>query len=83
MVCWDNYGRMNDNLDTGERLPHSAPIVVVIVEGGIDTFDYVYKCIQCRIPLVMCEGSGRAADILAYAYAHCENEEVEGAFVGN
>ena len=46
------------------------PVVLVVVEGGFDAIMDVSRSIKARIPCVICEGTGRAADILAYAYSH-------------
>ncbi|ELT87598.1 hypothetical protein CAPTEDRAFT_226576 [Capitella teleta] len=52
--------------DAGEGIP----VVIVLVEGGYDALDDVYRSLTQRIPVVVCEGTGRAADILAYAFTH-------------
>ena len=44
------------------------PVVLVVVEGGYDAIDDVIRSLEAKIPVVVCEGTGRAADILAYAY---------------
>ena len=50
---------------------HSGiPVVLVLVEGGYDAIKDVSRSIEARIPCVVCEGTGRAADILSYAYHH-------------
>lgn len=40
----------------------------MVVEGGYDAIEDVKKSLESKIPVVVCEGTGRAADILAYAY---------------
>ncbi|XP_063782066.1 transient receptor potential cation channel subfamily M member 7-like isoform X2 [Pseudophryne corroboree] len=51
---------------TGKRIP----IVALVVEGGPNTILTVFDYLQQSppVPVVVCEGSGRAADILAYVY---------------
>ncbi|XP_075064037.1 transient receptor potential cation channel subfamily M member 7-like [Mixophyes fleayi] len=51
---------------TGKRIP----IVALIIEGGPSTIVTVFEYLQQNppVPVVVCEGSGRAADLLAYVY---------------
>lgn len=48
----------------------SVPVVCVVLEGGSCTIrsvlDYVTNV--PRVPVVVCDGSGRAADLLAFAH---------------
>eukprot|EP00106_Octopus_bimaculoides_P013708 XP_014781150.1 PREDICTED: transient receptor potential cation channel subfamily M member 2-like isoform X2 [Octopus bimaculoides] len=44
------------------------PAVVIMVEGGPGTLKSVCDSISRNIPVVIVKGSGRAADIMAYAY---------------
>lgn len=44
------------------------PVILVCVEGGFDAIIDCNHSIKANIPLVVCEGTGRAADIVAYAY---------------
>ncbi len=44
------------------------PVIVVLVEGGLDAIDFAYESLKCRIPVVICQGTGRAADIISYAF---------------
>ncbi|XP_060085573.1 transient receptor potential cation channel subfamily M member-like 2 [Ylistrum balloti] len=46
------------------------PVVLVVVEGGTDAIDDAKNSLQQNIPVVVCAGTGRAADILSYAYQH-------------
>ncbi|XP_052269751.1 transient receptor potential cation channel subfamily M member 3-like isoform X2 [Dreissena polymorpha] len=46
------------------------PVVLVVVEGGTDAIDDAMSSVLHEIPVVVCSGTGRAADILAYAYSH-------------
>ena len=52
--------------DTGLGIP----VVLVVVEGGYDAILDCRKSLSQKIPVVICEGTGRAADIIAYAYTH-------------
>nr|CAH8850615.1 unnamed protein product [Trichobilharzia regenti] len=44
------------------------PVVLVIVEGGHDVFIDARNSIRERVPVVICSGTGRAADILDMAF---------------
>ncbi|CAJ0944633.1 unnamed protein product, partial [Mesorhabditis belari] len=50
----------------------SVPVVSVVLEGGACTIrtvlDYVTNV--PRVPVVICDGSGRASDLLAFAHQH-------------
>uniref|UniRef100_A0A914VVE5 Uncharacterized protein n=1 Tax=Plectus sambesii TaxID=2011161 RepID=A0A914VVE5_9BILA len=51
-----------------------VPVVVVLIEGGLDALDAICEYLKCRIPVVICQGTGRAADILSYAKLSCVEE---------
>jgi transient receptor potential cation channel subfamily M protein 2 len=46
------------------------PVVLIVVEGGQDALADAKSSLEHRIPVVVCAGTGRAADILSYAYSH-------------
>ncbi|XP_033625076.1 transient receptor potential cation channel subfamily M member-like 2 isoform X2 [Asterias rubens] len=46
----------------------SVPVVCVVVEGGPNTIATVYEALMNGTPAVIVAGSGRAADILAFAF---------------
>ena len=46
----------------------SVPVVCVVVEGGPNTIATVYEAIMNGTPAVIVSGTGRAADILAFAF---------------
>ncbi|XP_046549419.1 LOW QUALITY PROTEIN: transient receptor potential cation channel subfamily M member 3-like [Haliotis rubra] len=46
------------------------PVVLVVVEGGQDALMDAATSLKQGIPVVVCAGTGRAADILAYAFTH-------------
>ncbi|XP_038079151.1 transient receptor potential cation channel subfamily M member 2-like isoform X2 [Patiria miniata] len=46
----------------------SLPVVCLMVEGGPNTLATVYEAIMNGTPAVIIAGSGRAADILAFAF---------------
>ncbi|KAM9311885.1 transient receptor potential cation channel subfamily M member 7-like [Gastrophryne carolinensis] len=57
---------------TGKRIP----VVALILEGGPNTILTVFEYLQQNppVPVVVCEGSGRAADLLAYVYKQTESQ---------
>lgn len=61
--------------DTGQDAV-TVPVVCVVLEGGPGTLETVKSAIQNGTPSVIVEGSGRAADILAYAYNNSKEEEI-------
>jgi len=42
--------------------------VALVIGGGLHTFDAAYKAIKAGIPLLVFEGSGKAADLIVAAY---------------
>lgn len=49
---------------------HGIPVVLLVLEGGPNTILTVLESVSSNpaVPVVIAEGSGRAADILAYAH---------------
>ena len=47
-----------------------VPVVCVVVEGGPNTIDTAYHAVTQGTPIVVVANSGRAADVLAFAYQH-------------
>lgn len=45
-----------------------VPVVGVLIEGGHHTFRRVFDLLTGRnpVPVVICDGSGRAADLLSF-----------------
>ncbi|VDP34203.1 unnamed protein product [Schistosoma mattheei] len=46
------------------------PVVLVIVEGGHDVFIDAKNSLKEHVPVVICSGTGRAADILSLAFEY-------------
>ncbi|CAH1255650.1 TRPM5 [Branchiostoma lanceolatum] len=63
---WQPYLREVNLYGTSTDL--GVPVVVLAVEGGPHTLKNVSEALTREIPVVIAEGSGRAADIIAYAY---------------
>ncbi|XP_033724836.1 transient receptor potential cation channel subfamily M member-like 2 isoform X2 [Pecten maximus] len=55
----------------------SVPIVLLVLQGGPNTLQTVKQAVANNTPIVVVEGSGKAADILAYAYNNSGEEEIE------
>lgn len=49
---------------------HGIPVVLLVLEGGPNTIRTVLESVTSNpaVPVVIAEGSGRAADILAHAH---------------
>ncbi|XP_071965628.1 transient receptor potential cation channel subfamily M member 3-like [Antedon mediterranea] len=48
------------------------PVVKVCLEGGSDTILSTKEAVLLDTPVVVCEGTGRAADLLAFANRNCD-----------
>ncbi|XP_069078498.1 transient receptor potential cation channel subfamily M member 1-like isoform X2 [Pleurodeles waltl] len=57
------------------RLGQGVPVVALIVEGGPNVISIVLECLREEppIPVVVCDGSGRASDILSFAHKYSED----------
>ena len=60
------YGNNTSSSDKS----YGIPVVLLVIEGGINTLRTVFKSMESDppLPVVVAKGSGRIADILAYAY---------------
>ena len=47
-----------------------VPVVMLVLEGGPGTVKTMTEAIKKKIPTVVIDGSGRAADVVAFAYKH-------------
>ncbi|KAI8514536.1 Transient receptor putative cation channel sub M member 2 [Branchiostoma belcheri] len=54
----------------------SIPVVLLALQGGPGTLESVYHGVSNNTPVVIVEGSGGAADILAYGFNHSKEEVV-------
>ncbi|KAJ7311277.1 hypothetical protein JRQ81_006892 [Phrynocephalus forsythii] len=56
------------------RLGQGVPVVGLIVEGGPNVISIVLECLRedPPVPVVICDGSGRASDILSFAHKYSE-----------
>lgn len=55
-------------------LGQGVPVVGLIVEGGPNVISIVLECLREEppLPIVVCDGSGRASDILSFAHKYSE-----------
>uniref|UniRef100_UPI00398E47A7 transient receptor potential cation channel subfamily M member 3 n=1 Tax=Pristiophorus japonicus TaxID=55135 RepID=UPI00398E47A7 len=57
------------------RIGQGVPVVALIVEGGPNVISIVLEYLRDTppVPVVVCDGSGRASDILAFAHKYSED----------
>ncbi|KAF3850727.1 hypothetical protein F7725_012499 [Dissostichus mawsoni] len=62
-------GKSNGGIGQG------VPVVALIVEGGPNVISIVLEYLRDTppIPVVVCDGSGRASDILAFGHKYSED----------
>ncbi|XP_058439983.1 transient receptor potential cation channel subfamily M member 6 isoform X2 [Marmota monax] len=56
------------------RSRQGVPVVQLVVEGGPNVILMVWETVKDKDPVVVCEGTGRAADLLAFTHKHLEDE---------
>lgn len=51
-------------------------MVCLILEGGPNVISIVMESLKEEppVPVVVCDGSGRASDILSFAHRYCEED---------
>ncbi|XP_055479121.1 transient receptor potential cation channel subfamily M member 1 [Psammomys obesus] len=56
------------------RLGQGVPVVGLVVEGGPNVVSIVLEYLREEppVPVVVCDGSGRASDILSFAHKYCD-----------
>uniref|UniRef100_A0A8C4LIJ1 non-specific serine/threonine protein kinase n=1 Tax=Equus asinus asinus TaxID=83772 RepID=A0A8C4LIJ1_EQUAS len=52
------------------RKEQGVPVVGLVVEGGPNVILAVWETVKDKDPVVVCEGTGRAADLLAFTHKH-------------
>lgn len=57
-------------------LGQGVPVVCLILEGGPNVISIVLESLKEEppVPVVVCDGSGRASDILSFAHRYCEED---------
>ncbi|XP_068596633.1 transient receptor potential cation channel subfamily M member 1-like [Brachionichthys hirsutus] len=60
------------------RLGQGVPVVCLILEGGPNVISIVLESLREEppVPVVVCDGSGRASDIISFAHRYCEQDGV-------
>jgi transient receptor potential cation channel subfamily M protein 3 len=63
------------NLGSG-HMGYSTPVVSLVMEGGSNTIRMALECVTDNppVPLVVCDGSGRAADLLAFTHKYAQED---------
>ncbi|XP_066291309.1 transient receptor potential cation channel subfamily M member-like 2 isoform X2 [Branchiostoma lanceolatum] len=61
---------------TGEGLKDlKIPVVLLVVEGGPGTLKNTKEAVEKKIPAVIIDGSGRAADMIAYGFKRTRKKD--------
>ena len=57
-------------LASGSDNTSTVPLVCLVIEGGTNTIRAVLEYVTASpaVPVVVCDGTGRAADLLAFAH---------------
>lgn len=57
-------------------LGHGVPLVCLILEGGPNVISIVLESLREEppVPVVVCDGSGRASDIISFAHKYSEED---------
>ncbi|XP_032722537.1 transient receptor potential cation channel subfamily M member 6 isoform X6 [Lontra canadensis] len=56
------------------RSRQGVPVVGLVVEGGPNVILAVWETVRDKDPVVVCDGTGRAADLLAFTHKHLADE---------
>ncbi|XP_062246524.1 transient receptor potential cation channel subfamily M member 1-like [Platichthys flesus] len=58
------------------RLGQGVPVVCLILEGGPNVISIVLESLKedPPVPVVICDGSGRASDIISFAHRYCAED---------
>lgn len=53
-----------------------VPVICVVLEGGANTIRSVLEYVTDKppVPVVVCDGSGRAADLLAFTHKYAQED---------
>lgn len=53
-----------------------VPVICVVLEGGANTIRSVLEYVTDKppVPVVVCDGSGRAADLLAFTHKFAQED---------
>ena len=71
----NNLQQQKENQEHGMfSLGKDIPSVCVLINGGPKRIDFANLCVNETVPLIVCKGTGRAADVLAEAYGRIHKE---------
>uniref|UniRef100_A0A8C1GQA9 Transient receptor potential cation channel, subfamily M, member 1a n=1 Tax=Cyprinus carpio TaxID=7962 RepID=A0A8C1GQA9_CYPCA len=68
--------KINTRKSTFSSLGHGVPLVCLILEGGPNVISIVLESLREEppVPVVVCDGSGRASDIISFAHKYSEED---------
>ena len=52
----------------------TTPVIGLLVQGGPPDIDHIFWLLSKKIPVVVIQGSGLAADLVAFAYTEMEQK---------
>ncbi|CAI4230091.1 unnamed protein product [Auanema sp. JU1783] len=60
-----------------DKTHQKVPVVCAVLEGGTSTIKAVHQYVTQKpdIPVIVCDGSGRASDLLSFASRYIESDE--------
>lgn len=66
----------NQILFFSPKLGINIPMVCVVLEGGMNTIRAVLEYVTDKppVPVIVCAGSGRAADLISFAYQNATKD---------
>ncbi|KAI8729643.1 transient receptor potential cation channel subfamily M member 5 [Biomphalaria glabrata] len=63
----ESYFSSSATTGVSESQVINTPVVLIVVEGGLGTMETVHQSVKRHTPVVVINGSGRAADLIALA----------------
>ncbi|EDQ85552.1 uncharacterized protein MONBRDRAFT_29245 [Monosiga brevicollis MX1] len=67
----DDFGgeiEVRAQFEQAARVEYNAPTITIVIQGGPGTMKTAMESVRAGNPIVVVDGSGLAADVLAYAY---------------
>ncbi|CAC5410874.1 TRPM3 [Mytilus coruscus] len=77
----ETVSRLRTNLRSYLATRLQIPVILLIVEGGPKTFEIALESVNKNIPVLVIEGSGKAADFISKGYKLSEDKTSEGKSV--
>lgn len=74
LICWLCFSFVCLFVCFSAGIGQGVPVVALIVEGGPNVISIVLEYLRDTppVPVVVCDGSGRASDILAFGHKYSE-----------